>query len=84
MADLRLRARPLSHLQGKGKHAAEHPADRARGRRHLKRVADLAQNLGLAEYHRIDPARDQQEVPHRFVADANVVVAFEVGLGDLP
>ena len=70
--DRRLRTCPTPRPDRGAEEKREHRAGRARGRSLPERVADLAENLGLAEHERVEPGRHATEVPCDVLARMDV------------
>jgi hypothetical protein len=66
----RLAAHPLAHVQRALEQPVQHRARGARRRRVEVRVAELAEELRVAEHLRLDAGGHAQQVPHRPVAGA--------------
>ena len=73
-ADVGLRAHVLRHGERALEQAIEHEPERAGGFRVAHRLLHLAQDLRLAQHHRVEPARDAERVRDRLLARQRVEV----------
>src|SRR5690606_37909060 len=80
VADAGFGARALGGDEGALEQAVELRAQRAGAARGGPGMLDLAEDLRLAQYQRVQAGRDPEQVPHRVA----VAVAIEVGVQGLP
>ena len=77
-----LGVRPLPGAQGQRAEPGELAAQRLLRARHAERLPDLAQDLALADHHRVQAAGDVEQVLHGTVLVVHVQVRGEVGQRD--
>ena len=79
-ADVGLRAHVLGHGERALEQPVQHEAQRPGGLRRAHRVLHLAQDLRLAQHHRIEAARDAERVRHRAILRQRVDVRMQRAL----